>query len=178
MVPRELTWKCTRCLPLSSWQLALPENVSNGSSQKKSSSRKKTWPSGKKNVSLNVNLPLSSQNQLFLLQNISNRLLRAPARSPHYSAAFQKALLQRPDDLSMQLAFLPQITAKMIFVWFHDDTCRPRIGLQKHYSDSMMANQGLTRGCLGARHLAKSKLPNDSQNGGLQMYLIIYIILS
>ena len=87
---------------------------------------------------------------------------------PHYSAAFQKALLQRPDDLLMQLAFLPQITAKMIFVWFHDDTCRPWIGLQKHYSDSMMANQGLTRGCLGARHLAKSKLQNDSQNGGLQ----------
>ena len=35
---------------------------------------------------------------------------------PHYSAAFQKALLQRPDDLPMQLAFLPQITAKKIFV--------------------------------------------------------------
>ena len=36
----------------------------------------------------------------------------------------------------------------------------------------MMANQGLTRGCLGARHLAKSKLQNDSQNGGLQLPLL------
>ena len=28
MVPRELTWKCTRCLPLSSWQLALQSLLS------------------------------------------------------------------------------------------------------------------------------------------------------
>ena len=45
------------------------------------------------------------------------------------------------------------------------DTCWPLIGLQKHYSDSMMANQGLTSGCLGSRHLTKQAAAKQAPHG-------------
>ena len=87
----------------------------------------------------------------------------------HPAAGRKKGILQQPDPLSSLFSCLfsfPSNNSQNDCFLIPLDTCRPQIGLQKHYSDSMMANQGLTRGCLGAWHLAKQCCSKTSPTWG------------
>ena len=104
--------------------------------------------------------------------------LPAPSHS-HLQLAFlspSKNIFQRPGKRPS--SWLPRSSNCLQLFADSLDTCRPLIGLQKHYSDSMMANQGLTSGCLGSRHLAKQAAAKQAPHGGLHIRIMFAFFLS